>query len=113
RPFCYHTPRRHGLEGLMSARRNEFAGAEESVEALMQRIGKAARAASAILANAPAEARNAALRAAAAELRNRTPALLAANKADLAAMQKAGATGAMIDRGTLDPARTEAVAQSL
>jgi glutamate-5-semialdehyde dehydrogenase len=98
----------------MSAKRNEFASGEDSVEALMRGIGKAARAAARVLANAPTEAKNAALRAAAAELRQSEAEILAANEADVAAMRSdGGATPAMIDRGILTPTRLAAIAESL
>jgi glutamate-5-semialdehyde dehydrogenase len=79
----------------------------------MRDIGVRARAAAAILANAATDAKNAALSAAAAELRRQAPAILAANGKDVAAMRAGDATPAMIDRGTLNPDRVEAMAKSL
>ena len=70
----------------------------------------AARRASAVLAQTPDAQRNAALRAAAAQLRARAPAILAANETDLAASR---ATSAFRDRLTLSPARIEAMAAGL
>ena len=69
-----------------------------------------ARAASAVLARSPDTQRNAALRAAAAQLRATTPAILAANERDLAASK---ATSAFRDRLTLTPDRIEAMAAGL
>ena len=71
---------------------------------------RAARRASAMLAQTPDAQRSAALRAAAAQLRARAPAILAANETDLAASQ---ATSAFRDRLTLTPARIEAMAAGL
>ncbi|MBN8892513.1 MAG: glutamate-5-semialdehyde dehydrogenase [Rhodospirillales bacterium 70-18] len=79
----------------------------------MQAAAARARAASATLARLPAEARDAALRAAAAELRARGTAILAANAADLAAFDAAGGTAAFRDRLALTPARVEAMARGL
>ena len=98
----------------MNAKRNELAAGEaHDVEALMQGIGARARAAAAVLANASSEAKDKALRAAAAELREREAEILAANAEDVAGMQAAGSTKALIDRGMLDHERIEAIAKSL
>ena len=69
-----------------------------------------ARLASRELAVSPAAQRNAALRAAASQLRVELPDLLAANEADLAAAQ---ASSAFRDRLTLTPPRIEAMAAGL
>jgi glutamate-5-semialdehyde dehydrogenase len=98
----------------MNAKRNELsAGEAEGVEALMQGIGTNAQAAAAILANAPTDRKNEALRVAAKELRRDERKILAANAEDVAGMRAAGATAAMIDRGTLNPPRVAAMAESL
>jgi glutamate-5-semialdehyde dehydrogenase len=98
----------------MNAKRNEFsAGEAADVQALMQGIGARARAAAATLANARSEAKDKALRGAAAEIRRAEAAILAANALDVAAMRQSGATSALIDRGTLNPARVAAIADSL
>jgi glutamate-5-semialdehyde dehydrogenase len=98
----------------MNAKRSEFsAGEGTSVEALMQALGVRAREAAAQLATATTETKDRALRGAAAELRSRTAEILAANGADVAAMQAGGASSAMVDRGTLTPARIAAIAESL
>ncbi len=78
--------------------------------AWLHSAGAVARAASAILARSADAARNAALRAAAMQLRETAPAILAANEADLAASQ---ATPAFRDRLTLTPARVAAMAAGL
>jgi glutamate-5-semialdehyde dehydrogenase len=98
----------------MNAKRNELAAGEaHDVETLMLGIGERARAAAALLANASTEAKDAALRAAAAELRQQAVDILHANSKDIADMEAAGATKALIDRGQLDPLRVEAIARSL
>ena len=76
----------------------------------LQEAGRSARAASAVLARSPGEARNDALHAAAARLRQSAPAILAANEADLRASQ---ATPAFRDRLTLTAERIEAMAAGL
>ena len=98
----------------MNAKRSEFsAGEATSVEALMQALGVRARAAAARLAIAPTEAKDRALRGAAAELRSRTAEILAANGEDVAAMRARGASPAMVDRGTLTPERVGATSDAL
>ena len=61
----------------------------------------------------PDAARNEALRAAAAELRARSQAIVAANARDLAAFDAGGGTAAFRDRLALTPARVEAMARGL
>jgi glutamate-5-semialdehyde dehydrogenase len=97
----------------MNAKRNDFPAGEGGVDGLMREIGARARAAAASLATAPTDAKNRALREAAAELRRREAAILAANAEDVAAMRAGRAAGAMIDRGTLTPARVAGIADSL
>ena len=98
----------------MQASRGAHAIAEpETVEAVMRRIGAEAKRAAALLATAPTDAKDRALKEAASALRRSTAALLAANAEDVAAMRAGGASGAMIDRGTLDPGRIEGIAASL
>jgi len=76
-------------------------------------IGKAARAAMRQLASTPAEARNTALRAAAAAIRAARDDLLAANAIDMEQAAGKGIEGAMLDRLMLDEARIEAMARGL
>ena len=82
-------------------------------DALMDAIGKRARAAAHALALAPTEAKNTALRAAAEALRKATPDILAANAKDVAAARKAGRPAAFVDRLALDEARIGAMAKGL
>ena len=98
----------------MNARRSEAAmGEAEDVAGLMHAMGAEARAAATVLANASTDAKNNALHAAAAALRSTVADILSANEADVADMRRAGASAAMIDRGTLDAERVEAIARSL
>ena len=72
-----------------------------------------ARAASNTLATMPADARNAALHAAATAIRAHATDIEAANALDLAAFDSAGGTKAFRDRLALTPARIESMAQGL
>ncbi len=85
---------------------------DEIAEA-MQALGKKARIASAELALAPAEIKNTALRAAAAEIRARSAGIKAANDRDMAAAEERDLTSALLDRLKLDTARIEAMAKGL
>ncbi len=98
----------------MNAKRNELAvGEEPDVATLMQGFGERARAAAALLANATSEAKDKALRAAAAELRLHAAEVLLANEKDIAAMREAGNSEALVDRAQLDPLRVQSIARSL
>ena len=79
----------------------------------MAEIGERARAASAILALASPESKNAALVAAAAAIREDREVLLAANAEDVAEATARGLTGAMIERLVLNDERIEAMATGL
>ena len=85
----------------------------DSTEQLMPRIGRAAREAAGVLATASTEAKNTALRQAAAAVRGRTSDLLAANARDVDAGKGNGLSRAMLDRLALDESRIEAVARGL
>jgi glutamate-5-semialdehyde dehydrogenase len=89
------------------------AGAAPDLAVAMAEIGRQAREASAQLALAPADAKTAALKAAAAAIRSRADEILSANADDLAEAKQAGLTGALLDRLALDPKRLEAVASGL
>jgi glutamate-5-semialdehyde dehydrogenase len=86
---------------------------EADLAATMAQIGRSARDAAAVLALAPAEARERALQAAAAAVRSQANEILAANAEDLAAAKAAGIRAALIDRLALDPKRLEAIARRL
>jgi glutamate-5-semialdehyde dehydrogenase len=79
----------------------------------MQDIGRTARIAAGVLANAPQATKDQALAVAAAELRASEAVILQANGRDLAAAQARGLKGALLDRLTLDSARIEAMARGL
>jgi glutamate-5-semialdehyde dehydrogenase len=80
---------------------------------LMAELGRGARRAARAVALAPSETKNAALRAAAAELRAHMPELLAANALDVADARGRGTAASFLDRLTLDPQRVEAMARGL
>ena len=83
------------------------------VDAAMRAIGAAAREAARGLALASSAAKNAALSAAAHEIRTQTAAILAANERDLSEAKSTGVSAAFLDRLLLDPQRTEAIAKGL
>jgi glutamate-5-semialdehyde dehydrogenase len=80
---------------------------------VMGELGRAGRAAAAVLARADTQRKNAALVAMARELRARRVAILEANARDLESARIAGLSAAMIDRLALDPARVEAMANGV
>lgn len=86
---------------------------ETSVETVMADLGRRARAAARALAIAPTAAKNTALAAMAAEIRAATPAILAANAADVADGRVKGLSGSFIDRLILDEKRIDAMAKGL
>jgi glutamate-5-semialdehyde dehydrogenase len=79
----------------------------------MQQVGRQAREASRATARASTGAKNAALLAMAAAIRERSDELLAANAADVAEANANGLDAAMIDRLTLTAKGVEAMAQGL
>jgi glutamate-5-semialdehyde dehydrogenase len=85
----------------------------KDVDELMRQIGRQARSAASILAVASAEAKTAALRAAAKAMRKSASDILAANARDLAAARTAGKPNPFIDRLALDGPRVEAMARSV
>jgi glutamate-5-semialdehyde dehydrogenase len=80
---------------------------------MMTDLGRRARAAARVLAQSPAEAKDRALRDAAACLRADSGAIQAANALDMAAGEAKGLTKAMLDRLLLNSARIEAMAKGL
>lgn len=82
-------------------------------QALIAAMGARARAAAAVLAATPTADKAAALRHAAAALRDRSAEVIAANAADVARAEKAGLSGAMLDRLRLDEGRLDGVARAL
>ncbi|WP_121065302.1 glutamate-5-semialdehyde dehydrogenase [Chachezhania antarctica] len=85
----------------------------EDIGALMADIGARAKAASKVLAFAPADARRAALLAAADAVLANADRIVEANALDLTFGQEKGLSAAMMDRLRLDAPRVEAIAQSL
>ncbi|MDK9722173.1 MAG: glutamate-5-semialdehyde dehydrogenase [Rhodospirillales bacterium] len=79
----------------------------------MDGLGQKARAAAERLALASESAKNAALTAAGAALRERKPSLLAANALDMAKAEAKGLSAAMLDRLKLDDKRILAMAKGL
>ncbi|MFM2045054.1 MAG: gamma-glutamyl phosphate reductase [Pseudomonadota bacterium] len=85
----------------------------DNLDAVMDDLGRRARAAAAELAVADTIRKDAALIAAAAALRDRTSAILAANDADMATGRDKGLSPAMLDRLMLDEGRVAAMAAGL
>ena len=82
--------------------------------ALMSDLGKSARAAARVLAQAPPDLKNRALEAMAKVIRANAATILAANAEDVAEARAAGnATSSFIDRLTLTPARVAAMADGI
>ncbi|HET9472603.1 MAG TPA: glutamate-5-semialdehyde dehydrogenase [Steroidobacteraceae bacterium] len=79
----------------------------------MQAMGRAARAASQMLARATTAQKNAALSAAAGAIRKRSREILGANDLDLRAAQQARLAGSLVDRLMLDEERVEAMARAV
>ncbi|MBM4192190.1 MAG: glutamate-5-semialdehyde dehydrogenase [Gammaproteobacteria bacterium] len=84
-----------------------------SLTALMQELGRAARAVSPVLANVSREQKDRALRAAATALQRDKKNILSANTRDMHAAEERDLSAAMFDRLRLDNARLEAMACSL
>ena len=85
----------------------------ENINAYMEGLGQAARAASRLTAAASTAAKNAALLEMARQIRVQQETLLAANATDLAEARAQGLDAAMIDRLTLSAKGIEAMAQGL
>ena len=84
-----------------------------AIAALMQKMGKAARAAAADLSMATPAAKNKALREAARSIRLKATEILAANATDMTAGRAKGLTPAMLDRLELNDDRIEGMAVGL
>jgi glutamate-5-semialdehyde dehydrogenase len=92
---------------------NEETMTEQEIHDAVYAMGRRARRAAYGLAVLGAEEKNVILRAMAAELRDRSDAILAGNAKDLAAGADRGLSAAMLDRLRLDEARLEAVASGV
>jgi glutamate-5-semialdehyde dehydrogenase len=84
-----------------------------SLRERMFELGRAARAAAAVLAQTPARVKRRALEAAAAELRKSRAEVLRANAEDVAEAKANALSSAMVDRLALDDKRLEATAAGL
>jgi glutamate-5-semialdehyde dehydrogenase len=80
---------------------------------MMDSLGRAAVEAARGLSQAPTNAKNAALTAAAREIRSRCADLLEANRRDMQNATDRGVSGALLDRLALDAKRVEAMAQGI
>jgi glutamate-5-semialdehyde dehydrogenase len=87
--------------------------AAENLATAMADIGRRARVAASRLALASADAKTAALRAAAQAIRDRAGEILAANTDDITEAKRAGISAALLDRLALDEKRLEGVAKGL
>jgi glutamate-5-semialdehyde dehydrogenase len=96
----------------MSASLKSIEGTED-ISSVMREIGLRARAASRVLALAPAYRKNRALAGMAATVREQASAILSANAEDVAEAKGAGVTGASLDRLALDATRVEAIAAGI
>jgi glutamate-5-semialdehyde dehydrogenase len=85
----------------------------DRLDELMPELGRAARAAAAVLARAATGQKNAALLAAAAAVRTCRAAILAANERDLAAARARQLSGPRLERLQLDERRVAAIAAGI
>ena len=92
----------------MQFKRNKHAHGD--LYAMMEEMGRAARAAARALARASTEAKNSALAAMAAGLRSESASIVQANAEDARKAKKAGCDTAFVDRLTLTPALVEHMA---
>ena len=86
---------------------------EIDVKNLMETVGKQAREAYRLLADASPEQKNAALLESAKEIRAQSDEIITANDADMTAAQNAGLSSAMLDRLKLKPVSVEAMAKAV
>lgn len=85
----------------------------ENVQAYVEELARAAKAASPALGRASDEARQAAVRAMAEVLRAASKQILSANELDMEAAREAGTSEGLLDRLLLTPERIEGMAQGL
>jgi len=108
----------HDLTGIfqatppMTASLKAIDGSAE-LAALMNDLGRNARAAARVLALAPPDQKNRALEAMERAIRAGADKILAANAEDVADARTSGANSAFLDRLTLTPARIEAMAEGI
>ena len=87
--------------------------APDQIAAMMDRLGRDARAAAVHLAGRDGKAVESALLCAAASMRANVDLILAANEKDMAGAKARGLSGAMLDRLLLDDARIEGIARAV
>ncbi len=92
---------------------NKNANIESSVKKYMHDLGRRARAASQVIANADGQTKNRALNAIAAALLDSQSTLVAENKKDMDAGQASNLSEPLLDRLELTPARIESMANGL
>jgi glutamate-5-semialdehyde dehydrogenase len=92
---------------------NAVTNAPAEIASLMDSIGRAAVDAARVIAQATTQTKNAALNAAAAQIRAQRGAILSANQIDLQQAKDRGLSGAMLDRLALDEKRVEAMAKGI
>ena len=85
----------------------------DNTHEMIAEMGARARRAAGMLAGLPTAAKAAGLRAAAAAVRERAPAILDANASDMAAGEARGLSGALLDRLRLDGGRIEGIAAGI
>lgn len=93
--------------------RNADPSAANPIADQMARLGRAARAAAEVLAQAPTDLKNGALMAAAEAIRSAGTTILTANRQDVAAARERKLAAPLVERLILDERRLEAMATSL
>jgi glutamate-5-semialdehyde dehydrogenase len=110
-------PRIVDAEARRTARRRGAAvrpqDAAGDLPGAMRALATRARDAARVLSRASTAQKDEALRAVAAAIGDRARAILAANRADVAAARKAGQTAAFLDRLALDPKRVGGIARAV
>ncbi|MBL8267311.1 glutamate-5-semialdehyde dehydrogenase [Steroidobacter sp.] len=97
----------------MNAQISKPEGDVNAVAGPMQALGRAGKAAAQVLAQANTDAKNAALRAAAAAIRERRAEVLAANAQDVEQAKARGISSSLLDRLVLNEQRVEAMARGI
>lgn len=92
---------------------NDATNSPTGIAQLMDSLGRAAASAACVLAQTPAQVKNAALIAAAAAIRTQRDAILAANRIDVQQAKERALSSSMIDRLLLDEKRVEAMAKGI
>ncbi len=85
----------------------------QSIDTVMEELGRGAKAAAQILSLTPTDAKNKALQTAATSMRSNKATILAANDKDMAAAEEKGLNASMLDRLKLTDDRIDAMAGGL